>query len=62
MASIINLIRGTDREYFDLFERAGANVARAGELLTRSSQVSLTVGRYCGTGQIASIGSSLGDP
>ena len=33
MASIINLIRGTDREYFDLFERAGANVARAGELL-----------------------------
>ena len=33
MASITNLIRGTDREYFDLFERAGANVARAGELL-----------------------------
>jgi uncharacterized protein len=33
MASITNLIRGTGREYFDLFERAGANVERAGELL-----------------------------
>ena len=33
MASITNLIRGTGREYFDLFERAGANVRRAGELL-----------------------------
>ena len=33
MASITNLIRGTDREYFDLCERAGANVERAGELL-----------------------------
>src|SRR5436305_1127518 len=33
MASISNLIRGTDREYFDLFERAGANVERAGDLL-----------------------------
>jgi hypothetical protein len=33
MASITNLIRGTDREYFDLFERAGANVERAGALL-----------------------------
>jgi hypothetical protein len=33
MASIANLIRGTDREYFDLFERAGANVERAGALL-----------------------------
>ena len=33
MASITNLIRGTGREYFDLFERAGENVARAGELL-----------------------------
>jgi predicted phosphate transport protein (TIGR00153 family) len=33
MASITNLIRGTGREYFDLFERAGANVQRAGELL-----------------------------
>jgi hypothetical protein len=26
MTSITNLIRGTDREYFDLFERSGANV------------------------------------
>jgi uncharacterized protein len=33
MASITNLIRGTGSEYFVLFERAGANVARAGELL-----------------------------
>jgi hypothetical protein len=33
MASITNLIRGTGREYFELFERAGANVARAGKLL-----------------------------
>jgi uncharacterized protein len=33
MPSITNLIRGTGREYFDLFERAGANVARAGGLL-----------------------------
>lgn len=33
MASITNLIRGTGSEYFDLFERAGANVAQAGELL-----------------------------
>ncbi len=33
MASIANLIRGTDREFFDLFERAGANVVRAAELL-----------------------------
>jgi uncharacterized protein len=33
MASLANLIRGMDREYFDLFERAGANVERAGELL-----------------------------
>ena len=33
MASITSLIRGTGREYFDLFERAGANVARAGGLL-----------------------------
>jgi uncharacterized protein len=33
MASITNLIRGTGREYFDLFERAGENVARAGALL-----------------------------
>jgi uncharacterized protein Yka (UPF0111/DUF47 family) len=33
MASIANLMRGTDREFFDLFERAGANVVRAAELL-----------------------------
>jgi predicted phosphate transport protein (TIGR00153 family) len=33
MASIANLIRGTDREFFDLFERAGANVVRAAKLL-----------------------------
>jgi hypothetical protein len=26
LASITNLIRGTDRKYFDLFERVGANV------------------------------------
>ena len=26
MTSITNLIRGPDREYFDLFERIGANV------------------------------------
>jgi uncharacterized protein len=33
MASIANLLRGTDREFFDLFERAGANVVHAAELL-----------------------------
>jgi predicted phosphate transport protein (TIGR00153 family) len=33
MASITNLMREGGREYFDPFERAGANVARAGELL-----------------------------
>jgi uncharacterized protein len=33
MASFANLMRGTDGEYFDLFERAGANVERAGMLL-----------------------------
>jgi uncharacterized protein len=33
MASISTLIRGTGREYFDLFERAGANMERAGGLL-----------------------------
>ena len=33
MASISDLWRGTDREYFDLFDRAGANVVRAAELL-----------------------------
>jgi uncharacterized protein len=33
VASIANLLRGTDREFFDLFERAGANIVRAAELL-----------------------------
>src|ERR1700752_1801560 len=33
MASIANLLRGTDREFFDLFERAGENIVRAAELL-----------------------------
>jgi predicted phosphate transport protein (TIGR00153 family) len=33
MASIANLLRGTDREFFDLFEQAGANIVRAAELL-----------------------------
>jgi uncharacterized protein len=33
MASLANLLRGTDREFFDLFERAGANIVRAAELL-----------------------------
>jgi hypothetical protein len=33
MASITYLMRGADREYFDLWERAGANVERAGDLL-----------------------------
>jgi predicted phosphate transport protein (TIGR00153 family) len=33
VASIANLLRGTDSEFFDLFERAGANIVRAAELL-----------------------------
>jgi predicted phosphate transport protein (TIGR00153 family) len=33
MPSISDLLRGTDREYFDLFDRAGANAVRATELL-----------------------------
>ncbi len=33
MASIANLLRGSDREFFDLFERAGLNIVRAAELL-----------------------------
>jgi predicted phosphate transport protein (TIGR00153 family) len=28
-----NLLRGSDREFFDLFERAGENIVRAAELL-----------------------------
>jgi predicted phosphate transport protein (TIGR00153 family) len=33
VASIANLLRGSDREFFDLFERAGLNIVRAAELL-----------------------------
>jgi uncharacterized protein len=33
VAAIGNLLRGSDGEFFDLFERAGANVVRAAELL-----------------------------
>ena len=33
MASITNLIRGTGREYFELFARAGENIQHAAELL-----------------------------
>src|SRR5205807_1210856 len=33
MTSIANFLRGTDREFFDLFERAGSNLARAAHLL-----------------------------
>jgi predicted phosphate transport protein (TIGR00153 family) len=33
VASIANLLRGSDREFFDLFERAGENIVRAAELL-----------------------------
>ena len=33
MSSIANLLRGSDREFFDLFERAAANNVRAAELL-----------------------------
>ena len=33
MASIANLLRGSDREFFDLFERAGANIVRTADLL-----------------------------
>ena len=33
MASIANLLRGSDREFFDLFEQAGANIVRTAELL-----------------------------
>jgi predicted phosphate transport protein (TIGR00153 family) len=33
MASIGQLLRGSDREFFDLFERAGANALRAATLL-----------------------------
>jgi uncharacterized protein len=33
VASIANLIRGSDHEFFDLFERAGTNIVHAAELL-----------------------------
>jgi predicted phosphate transport protein (TIGR00153 family) len=33
MASIPNVLRSHDREFFDLFERAGANIVHAAELL-----------------------------
>jgi uncharacterized protein len=33
VASIANLLRGSEREFFDLFERAGSNIVRAAELL-----------------------------
>jgi uncharacterized protein len=33
VASIANLLRSSDREFFDLFERAGSNIVRAAELL-----------------------------
>jgi uncharacterized protein len=33
VASIANLLRGSDREFFDLFEQAGANIVHAAELL-----------------------------
>ncbi len=33
MASISNLLRGSDREFFDLFDRAAANIVRAAALL-----------------------------
>src|SRR5205807_307992 len=33
VASMANLLRGTEREFFDLFERAGENIVRAADLL-----------------------------
>jgi uncharacterized protein len=33
MASIANFLRGSDREFFDLFERAGSNIEDAARLL-----------------------------
>ena len=33
MASIANFLRGSDREFFDLFQRAGENIERAARLL-----------------------------
>ncbi|MCW3031827.1 MAG: uncharacterized protein QOK19_1785 [Solirubrobacteraceae bacterium] len=33
MAGLARLLRGTDNEFFDLFDEAGRNIARAGQLL-----------------------------
>jgi uncharacterized protein Yka (UPF0111/DUF47 family) len=33
MASFANFLRAGDREFFDLFERAGANIVHAAQLL-----------------------------
>jgi len=35
MANLSRILRGTDNEFFDLFDQAGQNVARAGELIER---------------------------
>ena len=35
MAGLARILRGTDDEFFDLFDRAGQNVAKAGELIER---------------------------
>jgi predicted phosphate transport protein (TIGR00153 family) len=35
VAGLARILRGTDDEFFDLFDRAGRNVARAGELIER---------------------------
>jgi uncharacterized protein len=33
MAGLARMLRGTDSEFFDLFDEAGRNIARAGELI-----------------------------
>jgi predicted phosphate transport protein (TIGR00153 family) len=33
MPQLTNILRGSDREFFDLFERAGANIVQAADLL-----------------------------
>ena len=38
MASIANFLRGNDREFFDLFERAGENIGTAPSCSTRCSR------------------------
>ncbi|HST55252.1 MAG TPA: DUF47 family protein [Solirubrobacteraceae bacterium] len=35
MAGLARILRGTDQEFFDLFEQAGENIVRAGDLLER---------------------------